>query len=101
MAATRELRSVYNAARPVTKPAPIRGKVIRRRAGWAVAMLAAAAMLAISVVARRTPSVDLHGGHWVEVSDTVSMPIAVDVPDGHNAIVFATRNPLVDVVWIY
>ena len=101
LAATRELRTSYDAAVPATSPAGMRGRRVRRRAAFAVAMLAAAAMLAVSVVARREAPEDLHGGHWVTPYDPAAASISVEVPDGRNAIVFATKNPLVDVVWIY
>ncbi len=70
-------------------------RFIPRRAVWAVATLAAAAVVITIIGGRRVaPAPEAP-------SDTASTSVAVVVPDGRNAIVFATKNPLISVVWIY
>lgn len=144
----RELRDAYSAAAASPSGAehvaframaagrsPVEGRTAARRRRWVVAVtgvlgLAAAAVLAVSVVPRheaprpaRSPEVlqsDSDAGAIAGAGRSVTTGVAaggpgdalartghatsgvsVEVPDGRNAIVFATRNPLISVVWIY
>ena len=103
LASTSAMQARYLALTPSVAPAgaTIRPRDVRRHAGWAIAALAAAAAVILAVVVRRERGDPLHGGHWVELSDSASTAVSVDVPDGRNAIVFTTRNLKVDIVWIY
>jgi hypothetical protein len=60
--------------------------------------LAAAAVVAVVIIERR-PTTPIAQPIVRVAADSSS--IAVDVPDGRNAIVFSTRNPQISVVWIY
>lgn len=143
----RELRDAYSAAASLSGAehvaframaagrSPVEGRTAARRRRWVVAVtgvlgLAAAAVLAVSVVPRheaprpaRSPEVlqsDSDAGAIAGAGRSVTTGVAaggpgdalartgnatsgvsVDVPEGRNAIVFATRNPLISVVWIY
>jgi hypothetical protein len=110
------LREAYLAVIPrdratvVAQRAIIAAKVVsiranawrRRRAAVAGLLSLAAAAAVVLVVAGRnrvvpmTPSVQL-----ATPADSAASAIAVEVPEGKNAIVFATKNPLISVVWIY
>ena len=92
-------RTAYQRIEPVSSPPRRVMRFSVRRSVWVVASLAAAAV--ITVVATRPAQVDLHGGHWVDLPDATSVPLAVDVPEGKSAIVFDTKNPNISVVWIY
>lgn len=89
-------RATYSRIEPVSQPPRHTVRFIRRRAVWAVATLAAAAVAVITIVGRR----DAASAPDVP-SDAASTLVSVVVPDGRNAIVFATKNPLISVVWIY
>ena len=113
LAGHRELCAAYGALSPrAGAAAVVRG--VRERQTVAVTALgrhrlavaglvslAAAATVLIAVARRdRVPPVRQAIPPGV-VADSVASAIAVDVPEGRNAIVFATRNPLISVVWIY
>jgi len=93
-------RGAYSRIEPESQPPRHASRFTVRRAVWAVATLAAAAAVVLALVGRRDakslhdPAPDVH-------SDSASTSVAVVVPDGRNAIVFATKNPLISVVWIY
>ena len=93
----------YARIEPMSQPPRPAVRSIARRVVWAVTSLAAAAaaVLTFHAVGRRGATEDLHGGYWVQLSDATPPSITVSVPDGRNAIVFATKNPLIDIVWIY
>jgi hypothetical protein len=98
--ATGAVRSAYTLVRPAPVPAPVRIRTIGRRAIWAVASLAAAAAVVI-VVSGGSHGVDGRG-IWKNLEpDMPTSSIAIEVPEGKNAIVFDTKNPKVSVVWIY
>lgn len=65
-----------------------------------MASIAAAAAVVIVLADRQEKGARLVGANAV-APDTASTAIAVEVPEGKNAIVFETKNPLISVVWIY
>jgi anti-sigma factor RsiW len=69
-------------------------------AAASVLSLATAAAVLIAVVGRqRAPAAPAF--QPAVVADTAVSSITVEVPEGRNAIVFTTRNPLISVIWIY
>jgi len=75
----------------------------RRRIGAIAAglvTLAAAAVL-ITVVGREQAKPAARPNSRRTIHDTAAATVAVEVPEGRNAIVLATKNPLISVVWIY
>jgi hypothetical protein len=111
-----KLRDAYLAATPrdgtvdvarraifVVEVVPIRATIwSRRRAAiGGLLSLGAAAALVLAVVGRN-PGVPVpQRVEPTATADSAASSIAVEVPEGRNAIVFATRNPLFSVVWIY
>lgn len=93
-------RSAYSRIEPLSAPRRHANRFMAGRAAWAVASLAAAAAILIVVAGvRSTPKQQLT---WRNLEpDTAAASIAVEVPEGKNAIVFDTKNPKVSVVWIY
>ena len=76
----------------------------RRRGarGFALKMASIAAAAAIVIVlADRREKASLRSEADAVLPDSASTAIAVEVPEGRNAIVFDTKNPLISVVWIY
>jgi hypothetical protein len=86
-----------------TEIVPIRATIrSRRRAAIGGLLSLGAVAVVVLAVAGRKPVVP--APQRVEptaTADSTESSIAVEVPEGRNAIVFATRNPLVSVVWIY
>jgi hypothetical protein len=82
---------------------PPRATGHRRRIGAFAAglvTLAAAAVL-ITVIGRERLRPAAPSGPPMTASDSTSSTVAVEVPEGQNAIVLATKNPLISVVWFY
>lgn len=80
----------------ITDAVPIRST---RRVVAVTGFIGIAAALTLFVVARRDRSAAVDAMSPVPVADSTS--IAVEVPHDRNAIVFATKNPNISVVWIY
>ena len=111
-----EVQAAYLAAAPGRSAADVAGQVLasgpnilpirsgRRNIIAAAGMLglAAAAVLVVAVVGRGRVAPAAPVVAPAVVADSApAATIAVEVPEGRNAIVFATRNPLISVVWIY
>ncbi len=73
----------------------------RRTAVAGLLSLATAAAIVLAVSRRDRAAPTLPAARPGTPADSTPSPIAVEVPEGRNAAVFATRNPLISVVWIY
>ena len=93
-------RAAYSRIEPVSRPPRHASRFTARRAVWAVATLAAAAAVLIVVASKPSP-VQQHLVWRNLEPDSTAATIAVEVPEGKNAIVFDTNNPQISVVWIY
>jgi anti-sigma factor RsiW len=74
----------------------------RRVVGWSLLPIAAAVILVLLPGRKAAPPLTRPAApatHAMIASQ--SPPLAVTVPPGKNVIVFRTRDPKIDVVWIY
>ena len=93
-------RLAYARIEPVSPPPRHAVRSIAWPVAWAAASLAAAAAIVL-MVAGGTSSPGQHLVWRNLEQDSTAATIAVEVPEGKNAIVFDTKNPKVSVVWIY
>lgn len=114
LTAQHDVQAAYLAIAPRTSAAEVAGQALadgrdvlpirsgRRNIVAAAGMLglAAAAVLIVAVVGRDRVAPASQVVAPAVVADSAAS-IAVEVPEGRNAIVFSTRNPLISVVWIY
>jgi anti-sigma-K factor RskA len=97
-------RAMAAASDTTTGPPPAGVSTIRRgRWTWMLIPvgIAAAAVLAVvgnGVLNRGAPTT---APLAAAVAPPVEPGVTVEVPNGHNAIVFETKNPKISVVWIY
>jgi hypothetical protein len=100
--AERELWEALSAAapgRPVDEAVgPARRRARRRRWMWRAAPLAAAAVLAVALIARREQG---HQALPPASAPAIRSGLAVEGPPGRSVAVFQTDNPDIVVIWFF